>query len=63
MRGDQIKTLSGLKQAVKEKRTVVMPEKWHWRNPCPAALVITLQNQLLAKLFYLGMFIYRKKKL
>ena len=57
--GIRIYNLGQLNEAVKEKRSVIVPTS-AWRKPLPAAFMLNLSGAILLKCFDLGMFIYEK---
>ena len=61
MIGKPIRTLTGLKAAVKKRKAVVVPKSMTvWDRPKPAAVMIHLSGEILFKLFSMGMYIYKK---
>lgn len=60
MLGQRVFNLRQLRQAVQEKRGVIVPTSHAWRKPKPAAVLINQSGTVLLQLFYLGMFIYEK---
>lgn len=60
MMGARIKTLRGLKRAVKNRRAVTTPGFGSWRK-LPAAVVLNFSGSQLLKMFESGIYLYKKK--
>lgn len=58
----QVKTLSGLRKLVDEKKSVFCPKSPCFTGPRPAAFIINLQGSILLNLFKSGMYEYQKQE-